>query len=879
VYVEHANPYAGLIAAPSLPPPFFRPPTLQENKYFEGRAVELAQIHKTLHDPRKRAILISSVTGGGKTHLAREYFFAHREDFPGGLFWIDCKSFRRASGARTFSTDILDFWYSSIAEELFPSPVVGHHDTNEYHSEAIRKHVILWFERNKDNWLLVLDGVDIDEESQIEGVSRYLPTSANGSMIITTVNASLAGAARLRSPELLVLPRLEIQPAMNMLFHYSQIHLPADHDRSSAAELCRELDYIPLAIHSAGSYIKSKQMMISDYLRRYQKRPFVGKDLLEPFHVIFERIEQRYVEANNFLRVLSFFEQEIPLEMLWWGVKQLERGEQEMLIPRENGISDINNTIGHLLAYSLILRSPQDEHPSPSSSMQSSSNNSNNNFIDTLRIHSVAQDVCIERMRKRRDDLQFWLSLASRIFCNSFETLDSRRKKEGFEFLLSDYKRYVVHGHHILTHAKKFKVDSERLEEVLDRVRELSNGEGTISSGPRRSMFRSGSMTDTSSGGFESPEIGRAMSWNLPPDQRVESPIAHDRPPLRQQNTLPKEGEEIAQKIKHDLSIMNKHKQFKFRYDPPKGPRNPHVIQQWRVNSIASHPVYVGQGIYDSPVLLPKRAQSTSYTPHPTPPFPRRETVLSAVYQPHLPYTPPRPMVPIPAVTYSQYSPPPPLTMGQHLQHPGHHYSNSAPISSPYLPMPPYPVTPSNDIPDPMSHSRPNPFTPGYIPDRDVRNSPYRKPVGLVYAPPPPWSPSRTPSEIWSEPILEEAPHSPNPLIFTMDAATGGSPALRTSPRPGGREGLGIKMPTDSGGMLASRMTKRSVSPLRRGSVPIREEVNVGTGGEDMVRSKSEPGNAKNGVGVAVGVLEGAEETDQAEMEENDSWKDAQEGQ
>jgi len=79
--------------------------------------------------------------------------------------------------------------------------------------------------------------------------------------------------------------------------------------------------------------------------------------------------------------------------------------------------------------------------------------------------------------------------------------------------------------------------------------------------------------------------------------------------------------------------------------------------------------------------------------------------------------------------------------------------------------------------------------------------------------------------------------------------------------------------------VLVSKMRKRSDSPLRRSSVPIQEEGNVGIVGEDMVRSKSEPGKTKSDVGVVVGVLKGAEENDQTEMEENDSWQDAQEGQ
>ena len=50
-----------------------------------------------LFDKKRRAegtsaVLLQSLPGGGKTHLARQYVYEHKDDFPGGIFWLRAKS-------------------------------------------------------------------------------------------------------------------------------------------------------------------------------------------------------------------------------------------------------------------------------------------------------------------------------------------------------------------------------------------------------------------------------------------------------------------------------------------------------------------------------------------------------------------------------------------------------------------------------------------------------------------------------------------------------------------------------------------------------------------------------------------------------------------
>src|SRR5438046_1787262 len=78
-------------------PLLIAPLGFRQNSLFYGFQFELDQLHQRLSSQKKRSIGSSAVVlwgppGSGKTHLAREYVWRHRADFPGGIFWVDCKS-------------------------------------------------------------------------------------------------------------------------------------------------------------------------------------------------------------------------------------------------------------------------------------------------------------------------------------------------------------------------------------------------------------------------------------------------------------------------------------------------------------------------------------------------------------------------------------------------------------------------------------------------------------------------------------------------------------------------------------------------------------------------------------------------------------------
>jgi len=809
------------------PPLFFKPPALQENKFFCGRRKELLGIHETLTDPARRTLLIASITGGGKSHLAREYFFTRRDDYPGGVFWVSCK----APATGKFAKEMMDYWYFRIAEELgLP------HTSSEGTPRAAVSDVVAWFGRNA-GWLLVLDGVDIDSDSQCSTVAQYLPHNTSGSIILTSINPTLTGSARLRSPELLALDPPSLEEAVQMLAHYS--HTPNAAPTAAYTDICRALTCLPLAIHSAASYIKEKQLPVADYLRKHQRRPFAEREYLGPFHVVFDRLESRYPQAAGLINILSFWGQGggggVPFDLIWWGARVLERQELSKVIARDGTRrnADLDVGIGQCLRFAVMERGLEMD---------------GNVGVDTMRLHPIVKQVAVARMTTSRT-LEKWCNLAVDVFCNSFEHLEARlqrrssseEKGTALEFLTSDYARYLTHATHIADCIRRYKLEpSERLAEAQARLQKLTS---TKRSGEGVSMF-----ARTDSGSTSGPEL------DTPLDDRgffgigSESPESLSRPaehdPIRQEETkaLERRFNENARNL-----------EFEFRYEPPKAPKNwqPSGGRRRRPGRSATAESYnhapdsaLGRGgrSYTGLSGMERgRSRGRSPTPVPPHPFPR--------FAPH--YDPYGARGAGPYLGRYHHS-------GAHYQH-----SSSAPAQflAPDFPSPSYtPAYPYYSPPPPSSSftpmlayeyadpNRPRPFTRGFTPSHDITRSPVLRSVADVYMH---RAASVAPSEACSEPIIRARSESPGGM-FNMDlegrmnSPTAHSP-YPPPPHPPQGFGLGIGIDTGDGGFLNPHRPRPASatrgSGLRRSSLPRCEP----GGGEAMERSRSEPGAPAKG--------------------------------
>ena len=102
-----------------------------------------------------------------------------------------------------------------------------------------------------------------------------------------------------------------------ILLNKSSTNLYADAD---AAELAKELDGLPLALVTAGAYLKQAAIAFSDYLRLYKKSwaklqktspelsSYEDRTLYSTWQISFELVKQRNLLSAQLLRLWAYFD-------------------------------------------------------------------------------------------------------------------------------------------------------------------------------------------------------------------------------------------------------------------------------------------------------------------------------------------------------------------------------------------------------------------------------------------------------------------------------------------------------------------------------------------------------------------------------------------
>lgn len=203
-------------------------------------------------------------------------------------------------------------------------------------------------DEKRGKWVLILDNVDDDgflhnppstgqdgkvgrQCSRPKPLVEYLPQSPNGSIIFTTRNRAVA--LRLVNPRCLV----EIQP-MNELDALAllQKKLGSPEESEHAMKLVEALEYIPLAIVQAASYIRARtpRCSVLQYLEQFQKSHHAtallhyeagyfyrdweaNNSILLTWQISFDHIRQFSKSAADLLSLMSFFDRQgIPEHVL-----------------------------------------------------------------------------------------------------------------------------------------------------------------------------------------------------------------------------------------------------------------------------------------------------------------------------------------------------------------------------------------------------------------------------------------------------------------------------------------------------------------------------------------------------------------------------------
>lgn len=551
---HHVPPSIDDTTRPSLPqaqgpalqlrnePTFVHPERFRPNSFFKGRSEELTDLHKMLMDKERRedgtsAVLIWSIPGGGKTHLAREYAFKHKHDYPGGIFWVRAKS----------PEDIMDAFVRIAKHAMARNEIEIQDETALQDHNKVIPLVRDWLNRS-ENWLLILDGVLHDTPD----LADCIPDAINTSMILTSTDTSIAGNHNFDNPQKLELgPLSKTEAQILLLEEMDRKKTWSPDDLAQALEIAKLTECLPLAIHAAAGQMRATREPMSKYIRSYKKRPQAGG--LGAYKAVRDKLEERgETEALNLMYLLSFFSGSIPVEMLALGMPPcathlghqansfigLEALDNRTPVLANNSVGkpSLNKTFAVLIAFALIEREEVEDMPSPGSMRQAEP-------LDVLKIHTIVQSFFLEALKG--DGLfEFWLERAAAVFLKSFDKGDRRARDRTEMGLPGDYRRYASHCHKILKHIRGVDESTRELiiaeralqsrsEDIQGQISALARTMTTESFGKRRqgthvSVFeRTNSASPSSSveamDGSRLPDE-RQSSWDL---QTAREPNPH----------------------------------------------------------------------------------------------------------------------------------------------------------------------------------------------------------------------------------------------------------------------------------------------------------------------------------------------------------------
>ena len=284
----------------------------------------------SVEQPARGLLLITK----RKSQLAIEYSYQVRSQAPATwVFWV------HASNATRFEQSFRD-----IADQV---KIPGRQDPQANIFSLVEN----WLrDEKRGSWVLILDNVDDHEslrKSPLTGqgnprnspvnvstkpLLEYLPRSLNGFVIITSRSREVA-LKMVDYKDLIDVEPMERSEALELL----QRKLEQQGESQESRHLVEELEFMPLAIVQAASYIRNRapRCSVSQYLRDFQKNDREATKLLKTeaghiyrdseaknsilvtWQVSFDHIRQKKPSAADLLSLMSFFDRQgIPEGLL-----------------------------------------------------------------------------------------------------------------------------------------------------------------------------------------------------------------------------------------------------------------------------------------------------------------------------------------------------------------------------------------------------------------------------------------------------------------------------------------------------------------------------------------------------------------------------------
>lgn len=318
----------------------------QRNDAFTGREEILTQLHADLEKKGKQALY--GLGGVGKTQIAVEYAYRHREEYT-AVLWTFADSEQSVRGGFSAIAKLLDLPEKDSAEQ---AKVI----------DAVKS----WLEQNQ-GWLLVLDNADDPAL-----LKPFLPQQSKGHVLLTSRAYSFQVLGILSRREINVLSKDEARE-----FLLRRTEKDAKAKSPEAGALAKELGYLPLALEQAGAYIMETGAGFESYLEGFKKQrfklfekqvPVLGNDAKEQqrrtitttWSLNFADVERESPASADLLRLSAFLASDaIPLELLEQGREELTKPLSGKLAEAVDNPLVLDELLSTLLSFSLVRRDDQ----------------------------------------------------------------------------------------------------------------------------------------------------------------------------------------------------------------------------------------------------------------------------------------------------------------------------------------------------------------------------------------------------------------------------------------------------------------------------------------------------------------------------------------
>ncbi|KAH9225153.1 hypothetical protein K456DRAFT_1879191 [Colletotrichum gloeosporioides 23] len=294
--------------------------------HFVGRGNELRRLHKKLKWTGKRRIAVLHGLGGmGKTQLSIEYTKRHESDYS-AILWINARDEMSLKQSFQQVAQRIIREHPSVA---YMQVAMANQDPDDT-AEAVKR----WLNEARNNrWLIVYDNYDdvklrsVPEENlfhsdmiaQLEAVDSkaydirpYFPETDHGAILVTTRSSTVEIGQLIRLSKL-----GDVNDSLKILQSTSnRANLAQDPD---ATALARRLDGLPLALSTAGAYLKQVSRTCGEYLRLYEKSwlrlqkqsPQVltyDRALYSTWEISLRHVQQQSLSASMLLGQWAYFD-------------------------------------------------------------------------------------------------------------------------------------------------------------------------------------------------------------------------------------------------------------------------------------------------------------------------------------------------------------------------------------------------------------------------------------------------------------------------------------------------------------------------------------------------------------------------------------------